>query len=474
MTQSATSPDDPQSGAPGAGLTMRIKQLISNRIAVAIGWTALVTIVSQVLRLASTLIMTRLLVPEMFGVMAIVLSVHIILANLMDIGLRAAIIHSPRGNDPELLNTAWTIQIIRGFVISFVVLMIALALPGISGSGLISADTAWASPALPLVLAVTCLSPILNSFESTNTITAERNLALKRFTSIKLAAQLISFACMVLIGVLTRSIWALVAGSIIATIVVTVLSHTMLPGIRNRLAWNKEARTELAKYGSWVLLSSAATVLAAQADRLFFGGLIDSGTLGLYSIALNLALLVEMLASTCVWSVFMPALSEAHRESFDNFRRKYFKLRLLLDAGLVTTAGGLFAAGPLVIEILYDDRYLAAGNMLQALSFILLFARYNLTNAAYMACGKPQVTASVNIIKCISLFVFLYGAFEFFGFDGALYAVSLHALPSLVMLFYINHKNNLSDLRFEAGILLAWPLGYVLGLAFVEVVHLFL
>ena len=472
MTHSASSSGDGPPTTTSAEVIARVRQLISGRVAIAVGWTAFAAFISQVIRFAGTLIMTRLLAPEMFGVMAIVLSVYIILTNLMDVGLRAAVIQSKRGDDPEFLNTVWTAQIIRSIVISCALVSIALTLPVAADLGWISADAAWASPLLPLVLAVSCVTTIINGCESTNSITAERNISLKRYTTIKLAAQLFSFFCMVLIGYLTRSIWALVVSGMISSLIVTVLSHFMLPGIRNRLAWSKEARTELARYGSWIMLSSAANVIATQADRLFLGGLIDSATLGLYSIAFNLAVIVEFLAATCIASVFMPALSEAYRHNYDSFRRKYFQLRLPLDAALLITAGGIFATGPLVIEILYDDRYLAAGGMLQALSFILVFARYHLTNAAYMACGKPEVMAVVSIIKCVSLIVLLFSLFEWFGLYGAIYAVSLHSLFSLFYLVYANQKNKLNDFRFEAAILLAWPFGYFLGLVFIEVVGL--
>src|SRR5687768_7547642 len=94
-------------------LPLRVRQAFTGRIAKAASWTALAMLIGQIIRLGGNLIMTRLLPPEMFGVMAIVLAVQITLAMLLDIGLRTALIQSPRGDDERLLNTAWTMQIIR-------------------------------------------------------------------------------------------------------------------------------------------------------------------------------------------------------------------------------------------------------------------------------------------------------------------------------------------------------------------------
>lgn len=441
-------------------------QMLRGRIAIAVGWTAIAMIVTQVLRLVGSLIMTRLLAPEMFGVMSIVLSVQITLFLLLDVGLRPAIIQSARGNDPALLNTAWTIQIIRSVVVATALVLIAFMLPQAIEAGLFSTDSAWAAPNLPLVLAVVSISAIINGFESTNTITAERNLALKRFTTMKLIAQIVGFFAMILLGLLLRSIWALVASGIVSALLVTVLSHTMLPGIRNKLSWNREARSEIARYGSWVLLSSAASVLSMQADRLVLGGLVNSTTLGLYSIALNFAMLFETLASNMIWSVLMPALSEARRDENQSFRRKYFRLRLPLDLIVIFIAGGLFVSGTTIIQILYDDRYLAAGQMLSILSFLLIFARYTITMAAYMALGKPHLTAVINIAKCAGLFGFLFAFYKYFGVDGAIAAVAIHMLPAVLIMFHYNRKEDLNNFRYEIAVLAAWPFGYGAGLVF--------
>jgi len=57
--------------------------------------------------------MTRILVPEMFGVMAIATMVTVVLWLLSDLGIRQNIVQSGRGDDPAFLDTAWVIQIAR-------------------------------------------------------------------------------------------------------------------------------------------------------------------------------------------------------------------------------------------------------------------------------------------------------------------------------------------------------------------------
>ena len=78
-------------------------------------WTVFGYGSSQVLRFGGNLILTRLLVPDLFGLMALVQIFIRGLSLFSDIGIRPSIIRSDRGDDPIFLNTAWTIQVIRGF-----------------------------------------------------------------------------------------------------------------------------------------------------------------------------------------------------------------------------------------------------------------------------------------------------------------------------------------------------------------------
>jgi O-antigen/teichoic acid export membrane protein len=77
-------------------------------------WTIASYGTSQILRFGSNLILTRLFIPDVFGLMALV---YVFISGLhlfSDIGIGTSIIQNKRGDDPVFLNTAWTMQVIRG------------------------------------------------------------------------------------------------------------------------------------------------------------------------------------------------------------------------------------------------------------------------------------------------------------------------------------------------------------------------
>src|SRR5258706_9299249 len=80
-------------------------------------WTIAGYGAGQVLRLAGNLVLARLLYPEAFGLMALVSVFLQGLAMFSDIGIGPSIIQSRRGDELAFLNTAWTIQVVRGIVL---------------------------------------------------------------------------------------------------------------------------------------------------------------------------------------------------------------------------------------------------------------------------------------------------------------------------------------------------------------------
>lgn len=455
-------------------LTALRNRFIHGRIFQAASLSMAAQMVSQLIRLGGNLIMARLLAPEMFGLMSIVFTVQMVLTLLSDIGLRPAIIQSRRGDDPVFLNTVWTIQVLRGVGMLVACTAIALGLHIASLYDVFAPDTALGAPQLPLVLVVASLAAVIAGFQSSNYITATRNLNLRGILVIDLIAQVSGLLVMIALGVTTRSIWSLVLGGLVAAAISTGLSHKYLAGIPNRFMLNREALAEISKFGIGILISSIAYVISINLDRIYMGAVITATSLGVYAIALNLYQAVDTLISRLFESVVLPALSEASRVSKEKLRSQLMRLRPPFDIWYLGTAGLLYAMAPTIVGILYDARYQEAGPLLQVLSFSLVFARYNVFNTAYMAVGKSGYQAAISIIKLASIAVLLPVLFQYYGLLGATYAVALHPIATLPLHFWLIRKLGLLDLKYELVVLPTWPVGYVVGLGGVELLHLLL
>jgi O-antigen/teichoic acid export membrane protein len=77
-------------------------------------WTIAGYGAGQLLRLGGNLVLTRLLEPKLFGLMTLVFVFITALHLFSDLGIGVSVIQNKRGDDPVFLNTAWTLQVVRG------------------------------------------------------------------------------------------------------------------------------------------------------------------------------------------------------------------------------------------------------------------------------------------------------------------------------------------------------------------------
>ncbi|KIY40456.1 polysaccharide biosynthesis protein [Pseudomonas sp. 10-1B] len=437
---------------------------LRKRAMTAGSWNLVSQVASQVMRLGGNLIMARLLLPEMFGVMLIATTVSVLLHLLSDVGLRQNIIQSHRGDDPQFLNTAWTVQIIRGFVLFALTLLLALGAWLAQVAELWPADSTYAAPVLPLVLAVTGLSALIWGFQSTKIDVAVRTFQQKRVVLVDLGSQVAGLVVMLVLGYLTHSIWALVVAGLVSAVVWTVLGHTALEGHDNRLQWDRSALTELIVFGRWILLSSMVGVLAMYGDRMWFGASMTAAQLGVYSIAVLILGAVQTALMKVVGSVALPAFSEAARaDDRERLKALYHRFRLLVDLLVLFICGGFLTASPLLIGWLYDERYSEAGPMLAILSLSFLTLRYTLAHQVWIALGLTKYQAMDNIIRLVSLWGLLPLLLAFGGVEWAIWGVALHAVPTLVLIVYVNCKLDIFSLKRELVVLPMLPVGALCG-----------
>ncbi|NIE74743.1 oligosaccharide flippase family protein [Pantoea sp. Tr-811] len=427
-------------------------------------WNLVSLLASQVMRLGGNLIMARLLLPEMFGVMVIATTASVLLQLLSDVGLRQNIIQSPRGDDPLFLNTAWTVQIVRGLLLFGVTLLLALGAWLSQLANLWPAGSTYAAPELPLVLAITGLQAVIWGFGSTKMDVAVRTFQQKRVVLVDLASQVAGLLVMLVVGWLTRSIWSLVAASLVAALVGTVLGHTALQGPSNRLQWDRSALDELVSFGRWILLSSIVGVLAMYGDRIWFGASMSVAELGVYSIAVLILGSIQTGLMKLFGAVALPAFSEATREGdHDRLRTLYDRFKLLVDVVTLFICGGFLTASPLLISWMYDARYAEAGPMLAILSLSFLTLRYTLTHQVWIALGHTKYQAMDNIIRLVSLWVALPLLLAIGGPHLAIWGVALHPLPTLVLIVYVNRKLGLLNLKRELLVLPMVAVGALCG-----------
>ncbi len=390
----------------------------------------------QILRFGNNLVLTRLLKPEDFGLMALVTTVRIGLQLFSDVGIVQNIINSKRGDDPAFLNTAWTIQVIRGVVIWLVCLFISVP----SAKFYNDQRLIWLIP-------ITVLYSLIDGFSCTSRYTLHRRMELGRLSLYELILQACFFSTLIFLVWLYPSIWTLAIGTVVGGIYELVGSYWLIPKYSNRFAWEPDAVKEILNFGRWIFIASALMFAAEQADRLVLGKILSFQMLGVYTVAYTLASVPREVIKQLSYKVIFPAISQQADLPRPSLRVKILRQRGRILLGSAIVLAILVTIGDLVVATLYDKRYIAATWMMPILCsgiwFSLLF--YSIS-PALLAISKPLYSAQSNLARFGIILLGVPLAHNSFGELGAIIVIAFSDLPLYIVNLYGLWREKLSCL----------------------------
>lgn len=375
---------------------------------------------SQAIRLASNLVLTRLLFPEAFGLMALVSVIMAGLALFSDTGVGPLIGQSSRGDDPDFLNTAWTVNIFRGLLLWLMTLGLAMPVAAL-----------YDAPLLAQMLPVAGLTLLVDGFRPTAVHTVHRHLALGRFIQIKLWVQVISLVLMTLLAWQFQSVWSLVVGTIIGSLLSTIAYYLFLPGIRNRFRLERAALGQIFHFGKWIFLGTAAGFVVNQGDRAILGLHVPLETLGIYNVGYFLGSIPLLLSHALQQTVMTPLYRmKPPAESVAN-RAALFRARRVIALGMLSLAALLSLTGPALVDFLYDPRYAAAGVMITLFSLTVVPSiSLNTVTAALVGAGDTRAMFVIIGATALLQTLILIWAVSAYGIPGALLAPGMAVLAS--------------------------------------------
>lgn len=373
---------------------------------------------AQVIRLASNLILTRILFPEAFGLMALVTVFTVGLTMFSDVGIGPSIARSPRGDDPDYLNTAWTIQVFRGLGLWIVAIVLAWPVAIFYGE-----------PQLALLLPIAGSALFIGGFDPTRIETANRHLLMGRITVLELGSQVVGVVAMTLLALWLQSVMALVIGNLISVAVRLVAANLYLPGERNRFRWEREAARDLITYGKWIFLSTVFGFFSLQGDRAILGKYFSLAMLGIYNIGYFLASFPMLLGHNITGRLLIPIYREkppgASAENFAKLRR----MRFALTTGLMALVLLMAFVGQPLIDFLYDARYRDAGAIVVLLACFQIPVIIGMSyDQAALAAGDSRGFFVLSVAKAsLKMGLLLVGA-SGWGLIGALFGLILASL----------------------------------------------
>jgi O-antigen/teichoic acid export membrane protein len=382
-------------------------------------WTIISFGSIYLLRFGNNLILTRLLQPEFFGLMAFVNTLKMGLELFSDIGIGQNIVNSKRGDEPSFLNTAWTLQVIRGIFIWFFCLLISFPITFF-----------YKDSRLQWLIPVVVISSVIEGFSSTTVHSLHRRMELGKLSLYELILQASYLSTLIFVVWLYPNIWTLAFGTLISGIYKLVSSYWLIPKYSNKFAWDKDAVKEILSFGKWMFLASGLMFAAEQADYIILGKLLSFKMLGVYIIAYTLASIPREVIKQLSYKVIFPAISKQANLPRHILREKILPQRKFILLGFAIVLAALVTTGDLIVTTLYDKRYVAAGWMMPILCcgmwFSLLF--YTIS-PALLALGKPLYSAQSNFARFAIITLAMPLTYQGFGVVGAVIIIAFSDFP---------------------------------------------
>jgi O-antigen/teichoic acid export membrane protein len=371
-----------------------------------------------IVKFFSNIMLAWFLTPDAFGIAAIVTTIFMALSLLSDVGIGDNIVRNPDGEKADFYQSCFSLQIVRGVVLYAVLALIALPLANLYGDEIIRA-----------CLLVGGISLLIDGFLSTRFYVLQRNHQVKKLALLDLTAQLIAAIVVIIYCLFSPTVWALVIGHVVSSVVKTIGSHYVAPMSFAGYRLITTRYQEILSFGKWIFLNTLFHFVITQSDKLILGKLIPTHDLGIYAISASLTAITMMLSYNFSLRIVYPVLSQAARGSGENYAEKIHEtMRHILPALLVFCLF-TFALAPLFFEYLYKDSYLAAGQVTQYLALMTWFMiLYDLYQKVPVSYGFPKHTATISFFTSIFRVGMGITAFHFYGIPGFIMGLALGSI----------------------------------------------
>jgi O-antigen/teichoic acid export membrane protein len=399
-------------------------------------WSISSNVVGSGARVVYNVILAKLLFPEAFGLMALVTIFLQGLKMFSDIGIGPAVIQNQR-DDPRLLDSAWTIQVVRGIVLWIACCAIAWPVASI-----------YQQAALVWLLPACGVTTIIQGLASTSFFTLARNLDFKKVAVYTTLTTIAEYAITVVLAWLGFGLWSLVFGWYSGSGIRTIVSHAINPGARHRFCWDRECIRAVARFGRWIFVSTLITFFARQLDRLLLGGLVPLSTVGVYTIALSVVSMPMQIAQRLNESILFPVFASRSRENSSRLGADLLRARaVVLSIAMVSLLGAAFFL-PVFIESFYDARYASAAWMGQVLTLYVWFSVLQASSdRALLALGEARPLAYSNATNAASTLLGCFVGYRLGGITGFCMGVTGSSLAGHAVIQYALAKRGIGIVR---------------------------
>lgn len=353
-------------------------------VARAIGWTTLDRWGVRVTTTLVFVVLTRLLEPPTFGLVAIGSVFITIVTAVIDNSFGAVIIARQR-RDARFLNTAFWSSVVTSAVLA--------------GSGVLLAPLVSRlveEPELTTPLRVMCLSLFLQGLYTTQRSVLQMDMDYKSLAKRSFASTVAGAVVGISLAFQGAEIWALV-GQLLTQSVVKLVMVWSVSSWRPGLAVERESFRAVLGFGATTGVTGLLGQVSRNADNLLVGAFLGPAALGFYTLSYRVLSVVQELFIGVVGAVSLPTLSRLAHDRDRMLRAFYSGVALVAAiAGPVFVLIGVLAAE--LVHVVFGAKWEASVEPLRWLAVVGVVSSLGaLQHGLFMAVRRPRLELGLVI-----------------------------------------------------------------------------
>lgn len=360
---------------------------VRSKLATGAVWVIGARLLSNFAAFIGMLALARLLLPEDFGIVAIALTVTAIISSLTEISVSAALVHL-RTVEEDHFHSAWTLGMARSLVLSAIL-------------GGLAWPISWAYGdirLMPLMLAMAGIT-LISGFSNPRLAIFARQLSFWQDAMLNLGGRVSGLVISILIALMFRSYWAIVAGQATTMAFTIVIGYLFMP-YRPRIRFYDLRR--MFAFSAWLSLQQAVNTLNWRSDPLLISFFAGPTALGHYTVGDNLASLPTREALSPLSGMLFPGLARVAGDLVA-LREGYLRAQSILSMIAFPMGFGLALVAEPVMMLALGETWAPAVPVVQILAGI--FAVQTLSSALQPLAMATGQTRMLFLRDCVNFII---------------------------------------------------------------------
>lgn len=398
---------------------------LNRRIARGAAWMVGLRFADRIIGLLSTIVLARLLVPADFGLIALAMAMVAAIGDFAEFGFEMGLIQNQKAERSQY-DTAWTLGLLRGLIAAIVVALAAEPLAEF-----------FDDPRLGNVLLALALAPFLAGFNNIGTVAFRKDLTLNKEFIFRIIPRIAGVLTTITFAFAWQNYWALVYGILAGTslrLVMSYLMHSYRPRI-SVAAWR-----EIMGFSTWMLVTSIATLASRKASTLIIAKFLDAASLGVFSIANQIADMASAELIAPVKQALFPGYAKlAHDTAL--LRKAFLGVYGILVLLALPVAIGIGLTAQFFVPLVFGPKWIDAVPLIEIL--VISGGLRSLSShvrPVYLAMNRPHLGAYGAVGRAIVYLPTLVFALLHYGIEGAAIAHAAGHVAVLLCSLYLMHR----------------------------------